>query len=269
MIKTALIQNNITASKAENLSHVKDMISDAVRQGARFVVLPECFQQEYAVKKFADNAEELSKPGMSPTFDMLQASSKGITLVGGSFIERGPDSQLFNTSCTFEDGQLLGVHRKVHLFDVDIPGGIRFKESSVLAPGKEATVVNSELLGMKIGVGVCFDVRFANYAEHLRSSGAKALVYPGAFNLTTGPAHWTLLARARALDNQAYTMLCSPARSPTAAYQAYGHTIAVDPYGVVIGELDDKEGVLMFDMDPAYVDKVRAMIPLEEKRRVW
>ncbi len=268
-IATALIQCIAGKDKAKNLDSARSMISGAVGRGAQLVVLPECFQGEYAVKQFAANAEPAS-PG-HPTYDMLCETSKdhGITLVGGSFIERGADDALFNTCCVFEDGELLGVHRKLHMFDVDIPGGIRFRESSVLTPGDSPTVIQSPRLGITLGVGICFDVRFAEYADYLRRHGADVLVYPGAFNLTTGPAHWTLLGRARALDAQAYTLLVSPARNPSSSYKAYGHTLAVDPYGAVLQELGHEQGTVELEINADRVADVRRMVPLAGKRRAW
>lgn len=129
----------------------------------------------------------------------------------------------------------------MHLFDIDVPGKIRFQESEVLTAGNTFNTFEAGLYiflcfitflaeGIKIGVGICYDVRFAEMARLYTQNGCKLLIYPGAFNLTTGPLHWNLLARARAVDNQSFVCMCSPARVATASYVAYGHSVVVDPW---------------------------------------
>lgn len=167
-------------------------------------------------------------------------------MIGGSIPER-KDTKLYNTSLTFSpNGKLLAVHRKVHLFDIDVPGKIRFQESEVLTGGQTLTEVETEY--GKLGVAICYDVRFPEMAMIAARKGAVAMIYPGAFNLTyvpllsnitnlsTGPLHWELLARARAIDNQIYVAMCSPARDMDASYSAWGHSTIVDPNGEIIAK---------------------------------
>lgn len=145
-----------------------------------------------------------------------------------------------------EDGNLVDIHRKVHLFDINIPGKITFKESERLTCGDKVTVVNS-VFG-SIGIGICYDLRFNDYAAQCaRNGGAKILVYPGAFNTTTGPLHWELLLRARAVDEQVWTIGCSGARNAD-GYQAYGHSMVVDPYGKVVARAAESEEILYADI---------------------
>lgn len=163
-------------------------------------------------------------------------------------------------------GALLATHRKVHLFDIDIPGKIRFVESAVLSAGDAATIVELPGFGA-VGLGVCYDVRFPELAMLAARRGAFAMVYPGAFNTTTGPLHWELLARARAVDNQVYVALCSPARSAEAGYTAWGHSMLVDPYAQVVATRDETEGIVEWVLTPERIAEVRGGIPVTVQRR--
>ncbi|KAJ4302274.1 Omega-amidase nit3 [Collariella sp. IMI 366227] len=168
------------------------------------------------------------------------ARENNIYLIGGSIPElvtEGDEKKTYyNTSLTFSpSGTLLGTHRKIHLFDISIPGKIHFRESDVLSPGNTLTILDLPEYG-KLAVAICYDVRFPELATIAARKGCFALIYPGAFNLTTGPLHWCLLARARAVDNQCYVALCSPARDMSAGYHAYGHSLVVDPMAGVLVE---------------------------------
>jgi len=117
------------------------------------------------------------------------------------------------------------------LFDIDVPGKITFKESDTLSPGDNLTIIDSPW--GKIGVGICYDIRFPELAMLMREKGVGLMVYPGAFNTTTGPLHWELLQRARAVDNQVFVATASPARNPDSSYQAWGHSSLISPWGEV------------------------------------
>jgi omega-amidase len=179
-------------------------------------------------------------------------------LIGGSIPER-KDSILYNTSLTFSPtGKLLAIHRKVHLFDIDVPGKIRFQESEVLTGGQTLTDFETEY--GKFGVAICYDVRFPEMAMVAARKGAVAMIYPGAFNLmyipmwskvtdsSTGPLHWELLARARAVDNQIYVAMCSPARDMDASYNAWGHSTIIDPNGEIIARAGEGEEIIYADL---------------------
>lgn len=173
----------------------------------------------------------------------------------------------YNTSLVFSPaGKLIATHRKIHLFDIDIPGKITFKESEVLSPGNKVTIVNLPEYG-KIGLAICYDVRFPELAMIAARKGAFMLVYPGAFNTTTGPLHWTLQARARAMDNQVYVTMCSPARDTNATYHAWGHSMAVNPNAEVMAEADEKETIVYADLDGARIEETRKGIPIYTQRR--
>jgi predicted amidohydrolase len=240
------------------------MISLAAKQGARLVVLPEMFNCPYRADAFPGYAETYTAGG---TFSMLSsaAGEEGIYLVGGSVPEREGE-RVYNASFIFgPDGSLLGRHRKMHLFDVELPGGIRVKESSTLGAGEEITLVPTEF--GPLGVVICYDIRFPELIRLMALQGAKVIVVPAAFNMTTGPAHWDLVFRARAVDNQLFVVAASPARDASAGYVAYGHSMLVDPWGVVVARAGAGEEVLTAELDMAKIDKIRGDLPLLAHRR--
>ncbi|KAG6266103.1 hypothetical protein E4U47_006015 [Claviceps purpurea] len=309
-VKLACIQLASGPDKAANLAHAASQVRQAASQGANIVVLPECFNSPYGCQFFPSYAETLlpspPTPEQSPSYHALStmAAENNIYLIGGSIPEKyspaasttssaSPPQQqqqqprFYNTSLTFDPhGTLLGTHRKTHLFDIDIPGKITFKESDVLSPGNNITLIHLPEYGT-IAVAICYDIRFPEMATVAARRGAFALVYPGAFNMTTGPLHWKLLARARAVDNQVYVAVCSPARDLGAGYHAWGHSMVVDPMARVLVEAGEKgevgeeeeEGVRRNDGDtqremivqaelrPDVLAETRRNIPLGMQRR--
>lgn len=163
------------------------------------------------------------------------------------------------------EGDLIALHRKVHLFDIDIPGKITFKESETLTGGSSLNFFDTDFA--RIGLGICYDIRFPEMAMIAARKGCHVLIYPGAFNLTTGPLHWELLQRGRAVDNQVYVSMVSPARDMTAGYHAWGHSMVVDPMGSVIGEASDGEAIVHVHIDPKPFQDARAGIPVTTQRR--
>ena len=162
-------------------------------------------------------------------------------------------------------GELLARHRKAHLFDIDVEGGQRFKESDTLSPGNAVTTFETEFGTM--GLCVCFDFRFEELARCMCLRGARCIFVPAAFNRTTGPAHWELLFRQRAVDNQCFTVGVSPARDETASYVAYGNSIAVDPWGTVLCRAGTEEATLYADLNLRRADAVRRQLPSLSARR--
>ena len=207
----------------------------------------------------------------SPTMAMLAKEVKRhrITLIGGSIPEIS-DDKVYNTSTIMNwESDRITKHRKLHLFDVNVPGGICFQESETLTAGDDFTVYpySSTSASFSIGLGICYDVRFPELALAYTQKGCRMLVYPSAFNMTTGPLHWDILAKGRAVDTQSFVVMCSPARDEKGDYVAYGHSMIVSPWGKVIGELDEKEGLLLADVDLNECDQVRAAIPTKDQKR--
>ena len=152
-----------------------------------------------------------------------------VWIIGGSIPERDGDN-VYNTCIVVNpEGSIVAKHRKVHLFDIDVPGKITFKESDTLSAGNQLTVFDTPFC--RIGLGICYDMRFPEQSQLMKDAGAEMIVFPGAFNLTTGPAHWELLLRGRAVDNQLYVAGVSPARNPSSDYKAWGHSTLVSPWG--------------------------------------
>lgn len=270
----ALVQLATGADKSANLARARSKVLEAASKGANLVVLPECFNSPYGTKYFPKYAETLlpSPPSeeQSPSFHALSklAKESNTYLVGGSIPEYWPESKkYYNTSLTFgPDGGLLATHRKVHLFDIDIPGKISFHESDVLSPGNKITMVDLPDYG-KIAIAICYDIRFPELAMIPARKGAFLLLYPGAFNLTTGARHWELQARARAMDNEIYTALCSPARDMDADYNAWGHSMVVDPNAAIMSELDEKEGIAYAELSNDKIEETRKGVPIYGQRR--
>ncbi|KAG1853870.1 carbon-nitrogen hydrolase, partial [Suillus tomentosus] len=174
-------------------------------------------------------------------------------------------NNIYNTCTVYSPTGALASHRKVHLFDIDIPGKIKFKESKTLTGGTTANYFHTEFA--RIGLNLCYDIRFLELATIAAWQGCHAMVYPGAFNLTTGPLHWELLQRARANDNQFFFSMCSPAWDITAGYHSWGHSMVVDSYGRVLAEADENETILHVDIDPEPFHEVRAGIPVTKQHR--
>lgn len=263
-IKIAAIQMSTVADKMENVRTVKTYLEKIKDENPDFVILPEMFCCPYQTENFPIYAE---KEG-GPVWQQLSGYAKqyGIYLIGGSMPEKDAEGNVYNTSYIFDrEGKQIGKHRKVHLFDIDVKGGQTFKESDTLTAGDSDTVFDTEF--GKIGVMLCFDIRFPELSRMMVNDGAKVIFVPAAFNMTTGPAHWELSFRTRALDNQIYMVGCAPARDVSAGYISWGHSIVTDPWGRVTGMLDENEGILLAELDMDYEEQVREELPLLKSRR--
>lgn len=263
-IKIAAIQMPTVADKMENVRTVKTYLEKIKDENPDFVILPEMFCCPYQTENFPIYAEKEGEP----VWQQLSGYAKqyGIYLIGGSMPEKDAEGNVYNTSYIFDrEGKQIGKHRKVHLFDIDVKGGQTFKESDTLTAGDSDTVFDTEF--GKIGVMLCFDIRFPELSRMMVNDGAKVIFVPAAFNMTTGPAHWELSFRTRALDNQIYMVGCAPARDVSAGYISWGHSIVTDPWGRVTDMLDEKKGILLAELDMDYEEQVREELPLLKSRR--
>ncbi|KAF8731237.1 hypothetical protein AX14_005010 [Amanita brunnescens Koide BX004] len=277
----ALIQlGGVTANKHANLQHARDMVIRAANNEKKpdLIVLPECFNSPYGHIHFPIYAENINfTPGepYDPTISesesvkMLSTVARQTKtwLIGGSIPERDAKTNAVYNTCTVynPEGKLVSLYRKIHLFDIDIPGQIKFKESETLSGGKELAMFETEF--GKFGLGICYDIRFPELAMMMARVGCHALIYPGAFNCTTGPLHWELLQRGRAVDNQVFIAMCSPARDLSAEYHAYGHSMVVDPMGKILSEARESEEITYTVIDPHVMTQARAGIPVTVQRR--
>lgn len=263
-IKVAAIQMPTLTDKMQNVRTAGIYLEKIKDEKPDFVILPEMFCCPYQTQNFPVYAEEEGGPVWQQLSEY--ANQYGIYLIGGSMPEKDAEGKVYNTSYIFDrQGKQIGKHRKVHLFDIDVTGGQTFKESDTLTAGDHDTVFDTEF--GRMGVILCFDIRFPELARMMVNDGAKAIFVPAAFNMTTGPAHWELSFRTRALDNQIYMIGCAPMRDESAEYISWGHSIVTDPWGRVIDMLDEKEGVLLTELDLDYEEQVREELPLLKSRR--
>lgn len=253
-MKISLIQMQVTADKAKNLAHAAELVSSA--RGSDVMMLPEMFCCPYAPRSFVENAEP---EGGRVTEELSRmASEAGAYLIGGSMPEL-EGGRIYNTCFVYgPDGSKAARHRKAHMFDIDVKGGQRFFESETLTAGEGAAVFDTPW--GRFGLCICFDIRFPGFIGSMR--GIDYLAVPAAFNMTTGPLHWELLFRARAVDNQVFTFGCAPTRDEKSSYVSYANSIAVSPWGRVIGRAGAEESVLTVEADPGEVRSAREQIPI-------
>lgn len=264
-LKIALIQFLSSASKQQNIQRACELIRQAASNGARLIVLPEVWNSPYGVKYFSQYAENI--PNGETTEALSECARQTKTYLVGGSIPECDGEKLYNTSTIFDpNGKLLGKYRKMHLFDIDIPGKITFKESDALSPGNDLFTFDVDQQ-YRIGLAICYDLRFPLYASLYSKKQCHVLLYPGAFNMTTGPAHWELLLRARALDNQMYIAGVSPAHDANASYQSWGHTTLVDPWGTVVGKCEMNEEIIYGDIDLEHLNTIRKQLPYLSQQR--
>lgn len=262
-LRLAMIQMEVTENKRKNISTAQEMLRQATEKGAQMAVLPEMFCCPYNTKSFPVYGE----PEGGPCWQAMSEAAREnkLYLVAGSMPEF-EEGRCYNTSYIFgPDGQQIGKHRKMHLFDIDIEGGQHFQESDTLSAGDQATVFDTAF--GKIGVAICYDFRFPELARLMVLDGARILIVPAAFNMTTGPRHWQLMFRSRAVDNQAFTIGVAPARNPRASYVSYAHSIAVSPWGHVIKQMGIDPGIEIVELDLREVIEIRVQLPLLKHRR--
>ncbi len=262
-LKIALCQIKVLKDKKKNLHRTEKMITDAASRDSDIIILPEMFNCPYDKKYFPFFAENY--PGETTGLLSALAKKYSVYIIGGSIPEK-EDDNIYNTSYIFDrKGKLIARYRKIHLFDVSIKGGIQFRESDTLQAGQDLAVFETEFC--KIGVAICYDMRFPELIRKMVLKDALVIVVPAAFNMTTGPAHWHILSRTRALDNQIYLIVVSPARNRKAEYIAYGHSLVVDPWGKIIAEAGIYEEVLTAKIDLDYILKIREALPLLKHRK--
>jgi|NOAtaT_6_FD_contig_51_5396208_length_1753_multi_3_in_0_out_0_1 omega-amidase len=295
LVRVALLQFHVTEDKALNIETARNFILRAKDQNASMVVLPEVWNSPYATSAFAEYAEEISVSSVedddgtistgnpSVSFLLKIAKDYGLWIIGGSIPEKAKDPgtdkvHYYNTClCINPQGTIVAKHQKVHLFDIDIPNKITFRESDTLTGGSSVTTFDA-LDGIKVGVGICYDIRFPELSQLMVQRGCNLLVFPGAFNLVTGPAHWELLQRARAVDCQCFVLTASPARLPESGtngtsnakyppYFPWGHSTAVNPWGEVIATCDEKDHIVICDLDMSKVEEVRQSVPTRFQKR--
>lgn len=258
-MKVALVQMSGFFDKEKTIAKMKEKVREAAKTNPDVIVLPEMWNCPYGTKYFREFGEP--EDGNSVEEMSKLARELGIYLFGGTISELDGD-KVYNTCFVFNrEGEVIGKHRKKHLFDIDIKGKMTFRESDVLSPGDKLTVVDTEF--GKIAVAVCFDIRFVEDFSYLtKKMGARTFIVPAAFNMTTGPLHWEHLMRGRAIDNQVYVVACAPAQDKDAPYRAYGHSCIVSPSGKVLKMAEFEETILTCNLDMDEIDVARKQIPI-------
>ncbi|MBX3185488.1 MAG: carbon-nitrogen hydrolase family protein [Labilithrix sp.] len=275
MVLAAVIQLSSQDDVPQNLARVRDLVLEAGRAGAELVALPEnfAFMGEEAQKRSIAEPVESDAEGPIMTALRLAARDARVWLVAGGMPERSDDpDRPFNTSVLLEpDGRLVARYRKVHLFDVDLPDGTKLLESGATRAGSEpvlAEIGSRAGRPVTLGMTICYDVRFPELYRQLVAGGARVVTVPAAFTVTTGKDHWHVLMRARAIENQVFVLAPAQHGKHPRGRQTYGKSIIVDPWGDVLAQCGEGEGIALARLDFAAQDRVRASLPCLSHRRL-
>jgi len=268
MFLAAVVQLNCTSDEQANWESARGLIERAAGHGARFVATPENTNYLGPHEEKVRRAEPLGGPTCE-RFGGL-ARGLGIHLLLGSFNEKSDEAgRCYNTSVLFSpEGEILATYRKIHLFDVDVPGGVKFAESATCKPGEDVVVAETPL--GRIGLTICYDLRFPELYRKLVDRGAEILMIPAAFTLATGKDHWEPLLRARAIETQSYVM--APAQhgdhDDAGLKASWGHAMIVDPWGLPVATASDGPGIALAEIDLDRAARIRKAIPVSQHRRV-
>ena len=261
-LSIAAVQLQSQADVGENLERCRHWVRQAARRGAKVVLLPENFAfmgPEADKRAIAEKLGDAGAPIQAALASMARES--GVVLIVGGFPEASADYERpFNTLAVFgPDGALRERYHKIHLFDVRLPDGTEISESVASSAGREPAVV--DVLGYKLGLSICYDLRFPELYRALTDRGAEVLLVPAAFTLLTGKDHWHVLLRARAIEAQCFVVAAAQWGTHPKGRTTYGHSLVADPWGTVIAEASDGPGVVVAELDPAVLERVRANLP--------
>jgi len=262
MIKIAVCQIRTETDRPQTMDKAKRMIYEAAAKGADFAVLPEMFNCPYSREYF----KKFAHLGHEDTCAQLSAWAKdcGIYIVGGSVPETD-NGKIYNTCFVYDrEGRQIARHRKIHLFDVELPG-LRVRESATFAPGNDITMFETEFGTM--GCAVCFDLRFPELFRAMQNRGADVVFLPAQFSMTTGPKYWEPMLRSRAFDYQYYVVGAGAARYVGFNYEAYGHSAVIDPSGEVLCQAGEGEEIIYAELDLEYLKAYRQQLPTAKLRR--
>ena len=257
-MRAAAVQLTSTADRDGNLAVVDRLTRRAAAEGAELVVLPEKWSVIGTEDDQRAGAETLDGPSIA--WARAAARELGIDLVAGSIVELRPGRDKLSNTCVHvgPDGEVQAVYRKMHMFDVDV-GGREYRESALAEPGTE--IVISRAAGVPLGLTVCYDLRFPELFRILAVRGARIIVLPSAFTRVTGAAHWEVLVRARAIENQVFVVAADQVGRHPSGHESFGGSTIVDPWGVVLGVASEGEAIVVADLDFARQDEVRERLP--------
>ena len=267
-MRAAVCQMNGGGALADNVATALELLARAAIDGELRAVLPELFGMSGSQRAMRETAEPVGGPLTSALADA--ARTHAMWVLGGSMCEADGD-RIFNTSLLIDPaGEVVARYRKIHLFDVDLPGQEPIRESALFSAGD--ALVTSDVGAFRLGLSICYDLRFPELYRGLMVAGATVLAVPSAFQAFTGKAHWEPLLRARAIEEQSYVLAAAqwgPWGPPESGRRTYGHAAVVDPWGTVLAEAGDEgDGVFAVDLDPAEVRRVRATLPALGHRRL-
>jgi len=268
MFLAAVIQLNCTSDEAANWESARSLIERAAGYGAQLVATPENTNYLGPHEEKVRRAEPLSGPTCTRFAEL--ARRRGIWLLLGSYNETSGDPRrCYNTSVLFSpEGQIAATYRKMHLFDVDVPGGVQFAESATCIPGDQVVVADTPL--GRIGMSICYDLRFGELYRKMVDQGAQILLVPSAFTLATGKDHWEPLLRARAIESQCYVMAAAQhgEHDDAGLKASYGHALIADPWGLVVARASDGPGLALAEIDLGRAERIRQAIPVRQHRRL-
>jgi len=267
MVRVACVQLRSGRDPAANLAATEALVREAAGRGATYVQTPEMTNilersREDLFAKIATEADDVFLARLRAV-----AAELGIHLHVGSLALKRADGKVANRGFVIgPDGGILGAYDKIHMFDVDLAGGESWRESATYTPGTDAVVVDAG--GLKVGMAICYDIRFPHLFRAYGHAGVDVVTAPAAFTRQTGAAHWHVLQRARAIENGCYLVSAAQGGLHEDGRETYGHSLIVDPWGVVVAEADhDEPGVIVADVDPAAVAAARGRIPSLKNER--
>ena len=265
-VKVAAVQLSSGTNVAANVDAALALVEAAVALGATYIQLPEYFNYLGPARTYAQFAESIPGPTINRMADL--ARSRGVTLHVGSVLERSSDITSYNTSVIIDPaGHIVATYRKVHLFDVNVPGAVVHRESDGIVPGNELVIAN--LAAFRLGLSICFDVRFPEMYRVLGARGAQVLAIPAAFNASTGAAHWEILVRSRAIENHTFVIAAAQVGRTPEGIDTFGHSLIVDPWGVILAEAKSNgPEVIVAELDIKEVARRREQIDVMNLRRL-
>lgn len=262
----AVVQMTSGSDKTRNVETAVRLVEQAADRGAQLVALPELWTCLADPATIHANAEPI--PGPTSRVMGELARKRGITLIAGSIAERSDQAgKIYNTSLVFSpDGEQIGLYRKRHLFDIDLPGQITHRESDFIVPGDRFSSVTTPV--GSVGQAICYDLRFPEMFRRLIDDGAELFVVPSAFTQATGRDHWDVLLRARAIENQIHIIAPDQYGQHTPRLTTYGRSMIVDPWGTVLAQVPDGEGIAIAEIDADRQMAVRQRLPALEHRQI-
>ncbi len=267
----ACVQLTSRADVAQNLATCAQLAGEARARGAQLAVLPEnfAFMGVGEQDKFA-HAETLDAARPGPILGALleTAVKTGLWIIGGGMPEKSERAGFVHNTCVVvsPEGGLVTKYRKIHLFDVDIPGGAQFKESGTVAPGERVVTVDTPWA--RVGLSICYDLRFPELYRALTAADARVVVVPAAFTLHTGKDHWLALLRARAIENQVYVLAPGQVGRSHEGRACWGKSAILDPWGALLAEAPDRECAIVAEIDLGWQDKIRRELPCLAHRKL-